>query len=154
MIQPPPVTLGESHFSTKRVKIQVGEKPYTVEVDDLSTSPVQVRVDGETLEIDVKGLPSRTPTQSPPAFHSTTLQPAAPTVPQETPGVMRSPMPGRVVTVNVKQGKKVSAGDEVCVIEAMKMEQSIRTTSAGVIKAVHIKPMQQVNTNDLLVEME
>ena len=143
-------------MATKRVRIQVGEKWYTVEVDDLSTSPVQVRVDGETLEVDVEGLPRRSPTQSPPLAAQSPIssQLAPPTTPQEGLGVIRSPMPGRVVAVKVKPGKKVSAGDEVCVIEAMKMEQSIRTASAGVIKAVHVKPMQQVNTNDLLVEME
>lgn len=48
----------------------------------------------------------------------------------------------------------MSAGDEVCVVEAMKMEQSIRTGQDGVIRAVHVQPMDSVNANDPLVELE
>ena len=63
-------------------------------------------------------------------------------------------MPGRVVSVNVKPGDDVSEGQEVCVVEAMKMEQSIRTFQGGRVKTVHIRPMQQVGTDDPLVELE
>ena len=48
----------------------------------------------------------------------------------------------------------MSAGDEVCVVEATKMEQSIRTGRDGVIKAVHVQPMDSVSANDPLVELE
>jgi len=48
----------------------------------------------------------------------------------------------------------VSAGDEVCVVEAMKMEQSVRTGRDGVVKAVHVRPMDSVSANDPLVELE
>ena len=42
----------------------------------------------------------------------------------------------------------------MCVVEAMKMEQSIRAPRDGVVKKVHIQPQQQVNANDPLVELE
>jgi propionyl-CoA carboxylase alpha chain len=63
-------------------------------------------------------------------------------------------MPGRIVAVTVRPGDSVSAGQEVCVVEAMKMEQSIRATTAGVVKAVHTKPMEQVGADEPLVELE
>ncbi len=54
----------------------------------------------------------------------------------------------------VRPGDKVSGGTELCVVEAMKMEQSIRAPADGVVKTVHIQPLQQVNANDPLVELE
>jgi propionyl-CoA carboxylase alpha chain len=63
-------------------------------------------------------------------------------------------MPGRVISVRVRPGDRVAAGDEVCVLEAMKMEQSIRATRDGVVKAVHVQPMDPVKANNPLVELE
>ncbi len=54
----------------------------------------------------------------------------------------------------VRPGDRVSAGEEVCVVEAMKMEQSIRATRGGVVKAVLVQPMDAVKTNDPLIELE
>ena len=48
----------------------------------------------------------------------------------------------------------MSAGAEVCVVEAMKMEQSIRAFRDGVVKAVHVQPMDSVSANDPLIELE
>jgi biotin carboxyl carrier protein len=63
-------------------------------------------------------------------------------------------MPGRVISVLVGPGDRVSQGDEVCVVEAMKMEQSIRATRDGVVKTVHVQPMDPVKANDPLIELE
>jgi biotin carboxyl carrier protein len=63
-------------------------------------------------------------------------------------------MPGRVISILVRPGDRVSEGDEVCVVEAMKMEQSIRATRDGVVKAVHVKPTDPVKANDPLIELE
>ena len=63
-------------------------------------------------------------------------------------------MPGRVVAVNVRPGDTVSEGQELCVVEAMKMEQSVRAPQNGAIKTVHVKPLQQVSADDPLIELE
>jgi biotin carboxyl carrier protein len=59
-----------------------------------------------------------------------------------------------VVAVSAQVGDRVQAGDEVCVIESMKMEQSIRCDQAGVVKAVFVRPGQTVQAGDALVEVE
>ena len=141
-------------MTVKHVRIKIGERWYNVEVDDLSTSPVRVIVDGDIFEVEVPDLPQRRSSKpdssSTEVTASTQTNPSSATPPDN---IIRSPMPGRIVAVKVKPGKKVSSGDEVCVIEAMKMEQSIRTAVDGVIKTVHVKPMEQVDANDPLVEM-
>ncbi len=63
-------------------------------------------------------------------------------------------MPGRVMSILVRPGQRVSSGDEVCVVEAMKMEQSIRATRDGVVKEVLVQPMDSVRTKAPLIEME
>ena len=63
-------------------------------------------------------------------------------------------MPGRVMSVLVRPGDTVSAGDEVCVVEAMKMEQSILAHRDGIIKTIFVRPLDSVNANDPLVELE
>jgi propionyl-CoA carboxylase alpha chain len=59
-----------------------------------------------------------------------------------------------VVAVTVRPGQQVASGQEVCVVEAMKMEQSVKAPRAGSVKAVHIKPGQNVSGGELLVEVE
>ena len=54
----------------------------------------------------------------------------------------------------VKPGEKVSSGKEVCVVEAMKMEQSIQAPREGIVKQVHVKPLQQISIGEVLVELE
>ncbi len=62
-------------------------------------------------------------------------------------------MPGIVVAVSVKVGDIVAVNDPVCVLEAMKMENEIKTTTAGVVQEVAVSPGQTVNPGDLLVNI-
>ena len=69
-------------------------------------------------------------------------------------GVLRAPMPGLVVRVQGQTGQAVAAGTGVVVLEAMKMENELRTTAPGVIKAVHAKAGETVEKGQILVEFE
>jgi pyruvate carboxylase len=61
-------------------------------------------------------------------------------------------MPGMVVTVSVKPGQPVKAGDPLVSIEAMKMETQLRAERDGVVRAVHVKSGETIAARDLLVE--
>ncbi|MDF1873163.1 biotin/lipoyl-containing protein, partial [Vannielia sp.] len=65
-----------------------------------------------------------------------------------------APMPGSVASVGVKEGQKVSAGDQLLTIEAMKMETGLHAERDAVIKAVHVKAGEQIDAKDLLIELE
>ncbi|XP_068038633.1 propionyl-CoA carboxylase alpha chain, mitochondrial isoform X6 [Anomalospiza imberbis] len=73
---------------------------------------------------------------------------------EDTSSILRSPMPGTVVAVSVKPGDMVSEGQEICVIEAMKMQNSMIAAKTGKVKAVHCKAGDTVGEEDLLVELE
>ncbi|XP_056147680.1 propionyl-CoA carboxylase alpha chain, mitochondrial isoform X2 [Lampris incognitus] len=75
-------------------------------------------------------------------------------VPEDTSSILRSPMPGTVVAVSVKPGDMVAEGQEICVIEAMKMQNSMAAAKTAKVKSVHCKPGETVGEGDLLVELE
>ena len=145
-------------MAVRSIRGKVGERWYTVEVENLSTSPVKVTVEGETFYVEVEGLSAHRPTPRSGARRTARSRPEASRSRPRTTGaqdnVIRSPMPARVIGVTVRPGDSVSSGQEVCVLEAMKMEQSIRAHQAGVVKTVHVRPMQQVAADDPLVELE
>ena len=69
-------------------------------------------------------------------------------------GECRAPLPGAVTKVLVSVGEVVAEGDGLVVLEAMKMEHTLRALGAGTVRAVHGAPGQQVDVGDLLVELE
>jgi len=69
-------------------------------------------------------------------------------------GSLLAPMPGSVVRVQAVAGAKVDAGDPLVVLEAMKMEHSIRAPYAGVVASVGVVVGQQVETGAVLVVVE
>ncbi|XP_075419569.1 propionyl-CoA carboxylase alpha chain, mitochondrial [Tenrec ecaudatus] len=75
-------------------------------------------------------------------------------VTEDTSSVLRSPMPGVVVAVSVKPGDTVVEGQEICVIEAMKMQNSMAAGKTGKVRSVQCKPGDTVGEGDLLVELE
>uniref|UniRef100_A0A669EFU8 Propionyl-CoA carboxylase alpha chain, mitochondrial n=1 Tax=Oreochromis niloticus TaxID=8128 RepID=A0A669EFU8_ORENI len=75
-------------------------------------------------------------------------------VSEDTSSILRSPMPGTVVAVSVKPGDTVAEGQEICVIEAMKMQNSLTAVKQAKVKSVHCKPGETVGEGDLLVELE
>jgi biotin carboxyl carrier protein len=70
------------------------------------------------------------------------------------PAPVNAPMPGLVVRVNVVVGDKVQAGQGVVVMEAMKMENELRASAAGVVKAVFAEVGKAVEKGTVLVELE
>ena len=150
-------------MTPRRLRVKVGERWFTVEIEDLTASPVKVMVDGETYLVEVAGLP-QTPSALPRPPAASPSPPTPASNPHQSGAVLpsaqvseklvRAPMAGRVMSVNVRPGDPVTSGQELCVLEAMKMEQSIRAPQDGVVKTIHVAPMQQVVTNAPLVELE
>jgi pyruvate carboxylase subunit B len=70
------------------------------------------------------------------------------------PAPIKAPMPGLIVRINVKPGDTVEAGQGVVVMEAMKMENELRATSAGTVKSVEVVAGAAVEKGTLLVALE
>ena len=66
----------------------------------------------------------------------------------------RSPMPGAVVAVPVSVGDHVRAGDAVAIVEAMKMEHTLRAAADGIVSDVRVQVGDQVRLDDILVQVD
>lgn len=69
------------------------------------------------------------------------------------PAPLLAPMPGLVVRINVAIGDQVQPGQPLVVMEAMKMENELRSTSAGVVAAIRVQPGAVVEKGAALVEL-
>ena len=140
------------------LRIKVGDNWYNVEIGELAQSPVEVTVEGETFLVEVEGLPSQPPTR-PRRGRTQSAGIVAPPPARGASGnssdnIIASPLSGRVISILVRPGDQVSTGQEVCVVEAMKMGQSIRAHRDGIVKEIAVQPMDTVRTNDPLIELE
>lgn len=67
---------------------------------------------------------------------------------------IKSPLPGTILEILVKPGDVIQREQKVCVMEAMKMENSILSEQAGKVKAVRVQAGAQVLQGDVLIELE
>ena len=69
-------------------------------------------------------------------------------------GILKAPMPGKIVDILVKEGEAVTEGQPVVILEAMKMENELKAPTAGRIKSVSAAAGQSVEKNGVLLEIE
>jgi biotin carboxyl carrier protein len=146
-----------SGVGPRRFRLRVGEEWFTVEVQQTGHDAVRVLVNDEPVDVELAPMADAPAAATPPApvpAARVAPPPAAPVRGMADPKRVVAPMPGKVVGISVKPGDRVSAGDEICIMEAMKMQQSIRASADGVVKAVHVQPGQGVAVGALIVEME
>ena len=67
---------------------------------------------------------------------------------------LASPMPGRVLKIMVKPGDEINTGDSLVSLEAMKMENILKSDGEGIVKDVFIKEQQVVNKGEILIEFQ
>ena len=130
----------------------------TAEIDPGKTLEIRMQAIGETDDkgearvfFELNGAPRtiRVPNRSVQAKTQ-----ARPKAELGNPAHVAAPMPGVVAAVSVQPGQKVSEGDPLLTIEAMKMETGIYAERDAVVKAVHVQPASQIDAKDLLVELE
>jgi len=107
--------------------------------------PRTLRVDGRPFIITLRELRIQ------PTDHEPPLSPTA-SVPT-SPGVIVAPMPGKVMSIHVRQGDSVSAGQSLLMLEAMKMENELVAPSAGVVKEVWAREGASVKRGQALLEV-
>jgi glutaconyl-CoA decarboxylase len=131
----------------KKLRITVEGKTYEVEVEELETSGApKAPVSKETVQPKPQTPAPRAETKidASPA----PAKPAAPTAEGEK---VSAPIPGKILSINVKAGDKVSSGDQLLILEAMKMENEISAPTDGEIKEILVTEGQAVQTGDVLV---
>lgn len=139
-----------------KLRVAIGEQEYIVEVGDLRARPVLATVNGAVYEVwpegaEAVGVSPKAETNLADAIQAAPLQGSAqPAAAQNT--AVLAPIPGVILSVRVKEGDSVSFGQELCVLEAMKMKNQIRANRAGVIAALCVAPGDQVKHGQVLME--
>lgn len=145
-----------------RYDLVINGSPYAVDVLDLGATHATVAVNGVTYSVEIPGgsRPAFTPSPAPrpavqrPAVSAPQAAPVrAVPVPQAPAGgeVVLAPMPGHILNVSVKVGDEIEAGDTVVVMEAMKMENEIKSHVPGKVTEVKVAKGQDVGVSEPLI---
>ena len=127
----------------KEYKFKINGKDYQVAIGEAKGNMLSVNVNGADYQVELENAPAAAPAPvqaAAPAVQA--AAPAAPAAQAAAPGAgekVKSPLPGVVIEVSVKEGQAVKAGQKVAVLEAMKMENEI----SAPIKRLQIYNYQQ-----------
>jgi biotin carboxyl carrier protein len=131
----------------KGMKVTLDGKSFLVEVGES-----RISVDGDKHEVEVRNLRRGRPswyyaTQE--ADEAEAKKPISKITTGE--GMIHPPMPGRVISIKVKEGDSVKVGSPILVLEAMKMQNEIASPVEGEVKEVRTKEGSLVDVGDVLV---
>jgi len=123
---------------------------YEVEVEALGGTPVLTGVTPKAAAVGTGVSPVVAAAPAPaPAPVSKAAASLATLAAGEVP--LRAPMPGMIISYSVQVGDKVAIGDLICVLEAMKMQNSLPAPAAGVIKAINFDPGASVAKDTVIL---
>lgn len=132
--------------------VTVNNNSYQVEIKDINARPVQAVVDGELFEVTPEIKQTVVADKQEPKIKVIDTKPQAATATTRTNSIT-APIPGVITAIKVTIGEAVSAGDEVCSLEAMKMNNAIRSTKAGTIAAIKVNQGDHVQHGQVLIEL-
>lgn len=147
------VVVNGKPFDVKSVPdgFSIGGKVHKVELTSQQAESVQAKVNGKLIEALILDIVKAPVHQVEEAVQA---RPSAPSVISRSAKVVAAPMPGKVVKVLVSVGQKVKVGDVILILEAMKMENEIRSPYDGTVKEVRISAGSGVAAEEPLVIME
>ena len=127
----------------KQYRFKINGNDYNVVINSTEGKTASVTVNGTPYQVELEEAPAApvqaVPAQSAPIQTAPAAAPAQPAPTASGAGkAVTSPLPGVIIAVKVNVGDSVKAGQEVAVLEAMKMENSIEATHDGTVTAVHV----------------
>jgi biotin carboxyl carrier protein len=140
-----------------KVTLTIEGKQYQVELTDLNTRPIIAEVNGQKYEVwpeeeqsSVQSSPAPVPAAAP-----VLPTPAAPASGSSSSVLsVNAPLPGVIISIGVREGENISVGQELYVLEAMKMKNSIRSDREGKIATIHVAPGDLVKHSQAILTFE
>lgn len=138
----------------KEYKYKINGIKFTVGIGEVEGNTVHVEVNGTPYNVELDKAPESKKTivpvakapQAAPRNESGEKVISTPAPRSAGANAVKSPLPGTIMSFNVKVGDTVKAGDTVCVLEAMKMENDIHCMTGGTVKQI------LVNVGDAILE--
>ena len=151
----------------KKYSLKINGNQYEVKIDDINEASTlaHVTVNGTKYNVEIEGGKAAAPKkpQVTPAPEATGLSVTPKTPIASKPAAapvaaggykVNCPLPGTVISINVKEGDTVTAGQTLVVLEAMKMENNIDAERGGVVKQVLATAGATVMEGDVLIVIE
>jgi biotin carboxyl carrier protein len=150
----------------RQIKVTIDEDQYVIEFLEINGSNIFVRVNGQPMDVQVSGIKPPSTLRGPKYTISSPVRLGSAHTKRaiETnslvhghindPKAITAPMTGRLSRISVEIGQKILANAEICILEAMKMEQSIRASIPGFVKEIHAEEGSTVSGGDIIVQLE
>jgi len=154
----------------KTLKLEINGKDYTVTINEFSAYEAVVTLNDKTYTVGLKdlGIEQVSDLQPKSIVETSAVQPSptiniapvistgpAPKKPVPVAGASSiiAPLPGLILKIHVKPGDPVKAGQNLVVMEAMKMENDVQASGNGTVKSILVKEGDSVNEGDVLIEL-
>lgn len=149
----------------KNYKFKINGNEYSVDIVGIEDNKAQVAVNGKNYEVEMDMTNVKMPAAPKPAARpvaTATVAAAPQAAPAAAPApaasgagmAVKSPLPGTVLDLFVREGDTVTAGQHLILLEAMKMENNIDAPKAGVVKGIRVKQRDAVMEGDVLLTIE
>jgi len=137
----------------KNFKFRIHENNYIVKIISHEEDIIELEVNGTSYSVKMKegNIKPKTPTM----VLAKSRKPIEPFKVNLGSGKTKilAPIPGVIMSIDIKVGDTVKIGDRLLVLEAMKMENNITSEQAGTVSAIHVKAGQQVLQSELMIEL-
>ena len=136
------------------------EEPHVITIQDVTVNltdhhKANVEVNGISYDVSYESKNTvAAPIRKSTAPGTPQVHVSAPAAAASSATSIKAPLPGTIMTINVKVGDQVKRGDTLVVMEAMKMENNIMANKDGQVKAIHVTVGQTVVQDDKLVDLQ
>lgn len=128
----------------KNYNFKINGKDYSVTINGIEGKNADVSVNGTSYIVEMEQeaaspVPVQAPAPQAAAAAAPAPAPAAPAAPTGAGVIVHSPLPGVIISIDVKEGQAVKKGQKVAVLEAMKMENEIQADTDGTVTAILVQ---------------
>ena len=117
----------------------------------MATRTFKIKIEGRTFEAEVEEIGGGEPTTAAPPRPAASAA-VPPPITASTGGyAISAPMPGKIISINVSKGQQIKTGDVVVILEAMKMEQEIKSSLSGTVNDILIAAGDTVKKEQALI---
>ena len=139
----------------KEYKYTINGNKYEVVIGDITDNVATLTVNGEEFKVEMER--EAEPEKKKPVVRAATSgaadEPAAGTAANKA-NALKAPLPGVITDILVEVGQEVQAGDNVIVLEAMKMANNLQAEKSGKVTAICVQVGQSVMEDEALVVIE
>lgn len=137
---------GENIIMTKQYKITVNGKTYDVSVEEVKQ---------EKVKVSAPVVQAQTQAPKPVQQAKPVVQAASPSAAIDENAVsVKATMPGTIVSFSVAVGDKVTEGQVVAILEAMKMENELTAPASGEVKSIHVEKGSSVVEGQVILQIK